>query len=138
MTDPRRPNQLLDEPFYLRHEFAANADGGTVTTKLHKFSRRCKITKARVHTVAGLAEHGTNVVVLSVKNGATTVASHSTDSDLMATDAGLPADDFLDLTLATDEADRIFEAGDVLSFVNAEAGTTNVPAGAVTVEGRYL
>lgn len=137
-TPPKRPNEFLQEPYILRYEHVANANGGTVTTKLDKLTRRMKVTRVKYINPTGLAEHSTNVGIISIKNGATVVATWRTDADDMVADASIPANTFMDLTLATDTADRVFEIDDVLSLVVDEEGTTTVPAGRVVVEGVYF
>ena len=138
MANPRRPNEFLTEPYSYPWEHPANADGGSVEEKLDVLTRRVKITRVKYVNKTGLAEHAANFATLQVKNGATVVASWTTDSGSSASDVSIPADTFIELTLATDDADLIFAAGDVLSFVVAEAGTTTVPAGRVVIEGIYI
>jgi hypothetical protein len=88
--------------------------------------------------VTGLAEDTTNVFALALNLDATEAASWSTDSDLMVADAGIPADEFMELTLATDVADLVCVADSVVSLVATEGGAATLPAGRVIVHGRYV
>lgn len=138
MAETRRANQFLQEKYRLAYSHVANSNAGTVTVKLDKLTSRMRVTRVKYINVTGLAEDATNAAILSVQNGSTVVASWNTDSDSSASDVSIPANTFIDLTLSTTTTELVFAAGDVLSFVIAESGTTTVPAGLVIVEGVYF
>lgn len=99
--------------------------------------KKLRIDKCDYINVTGLAQDTTNVFNLIVKHGSTTVASWSTDNDLMVPDASIPADTFMALTLEAD-ANLVAPADAVLSFTADEGGTATLPAGRLVVHGRYV
>lgn len=87
----------------------------------------------------GLAEDTTNVFALSVKNGATVMAGPlSTDSDGAGADNSIAADTFTEIPLSATDSDLIAAAGDEISLLADEGGAATLPAGRLTLHGRYV
>lgn len=137
-TLPRDSADDLQQAVELAFDHAVATDADR-TDKFWKCptGKRLRVDSVQYINVTGLAEHAANFAVLSVNNGATVIASKSTDSAAPA-DASIAADTFVDFTMAAADADRIVEGGEVLSFKIDESGTTTVPAGRVIVHGRYV
>lgn len=131
----RRKNNTDEERVLLQYENASlTAD---LTYKLWEVpaGRKFRLDRVTYVNPTGLAEDAANYFNVSVNNGATLAANWSTETGQEGT---LAADTFVDLTLATAEADRIFAAGDELSAVFDETGTATLPAGQLVIEGRLL
>ena len=134
----RRPNQTEQERIVLSFDHPEVTD--ITVWKFFKVpaGRKLRIDAAEYINPTGLAEDTTNVFALAVKHGATTVASWSTDSDLLATDASIPADTFMTLTPAASDADLVAPAAAVLSLTATEGGTATLPAGRLVLHCRYV
>lgn len=117
------------EKVAFKQDIAANANAGTVTTKIASPPYRCVVEGVRYINPTGLAADAANFAVLAVKQGAVVVADWSTETGQEGT---LTADTYVDLTLGA-AAGLIIEADEELVFEVAESGTTTVPAGQVEV-----
>jgi hypothetical protein len=134
------------EPFLLTVEHAQLT--GDATLKLFKvpLGRSLRIERVTYLNVTGLAEDTTNVFEIAIAKGdtPTTIASHSTDSDLMVADAGVPADAFLDIPItAAADIDTVIVGGaadgdDELLAVFTEGGAATLPAGKLIIEGHWV
>lgn len=131
----RRPNDLFRERFQFDYNHAQLTADETV--KLIDATRAGRITRAYYVNPTGLAEDATNFFAVQLLKGATVVASYSTDSAGAGTNS-IAADTFTELTLSATDADRVFAAGDDLSFKADEGGTATLPPGRLIVEGYYL
>lgn len=134
----KRANEFLQERVVLSFDHP-EVSGDTVW-KFFKVpaGRTLKIDAVEYINPTGLAQDTTNVFNLILKHGSTTVASWSTDNDLMVPDASIPADTFMTLTPAAAAADLVAPADAVLSFTADEGGTATLPAGRVVVHARYV
>jgi hypothetical protein len=132
----KRANDLLQERVILSFDHPqVTAD---TTWKFFKVpaGRKLRIDQVDYINATGLAEDATNIFALLLKADATTVASLSTDS-AAATDASIPANTFVALTLAADAA-LVAAADAVLSLTADEGGTATLPAGRLVVHARYV
>lgn len=127
-------SRKFGDEFVLAGSHAANADGGTQTNIVAKLARRAVVTKVRYYNATGLAAHGSNHALLSLKQGAVTIADWSTET---GQEGSITAATWIDFTLGA-AADLIVEADESLTFVVAETGTTTVPAGQWTAYGKYV
>jgi len=111
----------------------------TTTVKLFKVptGKSLRVVQVDYINPTGLAEHADNHFEVAIKNGATTMASWSTDAD-GAGDNSIPADTFITLTNSSTDANLVAAAGDVLSLVLTEGGTATLPVGRVVVHYRYV
>lgn len=132
----RRPNNHLFEKLVLvcEHEQVT----GDTTLKVWQVPPGRKLSVDRVLYVnpTGLAEHADNHFTISLKNGATVVATTTTDADAAGADNSIAANTFVELDL--DESVRLFEAGDDLDLLLDEGGTATLPAGKLLVECRLI
>lgn len=101
----------------------------------HKF----RIDGVKYINPTGLAADNTNAFAATVQNAATVaVAVFNTDGNDVPAGASLAADTFVTGTLSATDANRVFSAGDVVSFVVTEDGAATLPAGRIVIEGRLL
>lgn len=127
------------EPWSLTYTHAAITADATI--KLYKVptGRSLVLTRVSYINPTGLAADNTNAFRGTVNNGATVAAAiFNTDGNDDPVGAALPADTFVDGVLATAQADRVFEAGEIVSFVADEDGDTTLPIGTLRLEGRLL
>lgn len=143
---PLDRNELYQEPFSIEREHAQVT--GDTTVKLYQVpaGRKLRITRVLYLNVTGLAEDTTNVFAITIVKGDTPVeiALWSTDSDLSATDAGIPANEFLEIPItAAADADAVIDGDGVdglneLSLFLNEGGMATLPTGFVRVEGYWV
>lgn len=134
----RLPNDHRQEEYFLAYDHAQLTDDLTVKLDKIPAGKRVRIDSVQYINPTGLAEDTTNVFALSLKNGSTVMASWSTDSDLLAADASIPADTFMSLTLSATDANLILAGGDVLSLFFDEGGSATLPPGRIVIRGRYV
>lgn len=133
MPHVRRTNDLLQEPFHVLYPHGqANADANFT---VFEFARRCRITRVTLVNPTGLAQDVANYVDTRIMNGAVVVANWSTQT---GQEGSITADTSVELTLSTDSAELVFEAGDSLVLDFNVTGTGVLPAGHVNVEGTYF
>lgn len=122
--------------------------GGTdadVTVKFFKVppGKKFRIDRVYYNSSTGLAAHASNFLDVSIKKGSTKMCAWSTDADGVgingaAAEGTLTADTFHELTKSTAAGALVADAGDVLSLVCDESGTTTFPAGRAIVVGRFV
>lgn len=129
----RRPNHHVQGDPYYRDYWHAAVTADTEWT-FHRAGAKCRVVGAWYMNPTGLAEDPTNTFALSVrKNGTTTLAGPlSSDSDGAGTNT-IVGGTYYPLTLSETESDLILEAGDVLSLLADEGGTSSLPLGQVLV-----
>lgn len=127
MSEPRRPNELLQERIVVTFDHAALTS--TTTDKVYRAHRACRVVSAHYLNKTGLAQSGSNSFSLELKNGSTVVAS-----GINTATTAIAADTYTALTLSTTDANRVLAAGDALSFAATETGTATLPAGRLQVE----
>ncbi len=146
---PRRPNDYLQDIAIINwsksfgpssliaaFEHPENADGGSVSKKVHYAHERKVVTGVRYVNPTGLAGHNDNFATLSVLQNAVVVATQLTDAN--GGGITLDANAYVELPLAAAVADRVVEVGEELACVVAEAGTTTVPPGRFEIWGKSI
>lgn len=137
MTMTRRPPKQYQERDSVDTEHAQLT--ATTTTKLYKApaGRAFLLDRILYINPTGLAADATNAFRLEVKNGSTLIATvFNTDSDDVPAGAALAANTFVTPTIIAGTA--VLAAGDELSLVFTEDGTSTLPAGRIRIEGRLL
>lgn len=131
MNYPPRPEHLHERGnFSLDH--AANA--ATTTLKLGtKVTKPFVVTKVWYVNHTGLAQSGVNSFAVSVRNGATVIAT-GVDTATVALVGGTT----VVMTLSTVAGACRLAVGDELSAVFTLTGAATLPIGRVVVEGFYL
>ncbi len=117
------------------------ADANTTsdrTIKLMKMPWRFRIDEVQYINPEGLAEDATNVFAIKLMNGATVVASLSSDSDQAGADNSIAADTPTSLTLSTTASDLVYAKNDTMSVFLDEGGTASLPPGRLVVIGRTV
>lgn len=129
--DPERAERVV----LIKEHGSLTAD---TTVKLYKVAtgRAFRLTRTLYINVTGLTGDPTNAFALLVQNGATVAATaFNTDTDDNPAGATLTADTFFEGTLSSTSANRVFAAGDTVSLVFDEDGTSTLPAGTIILEG---
>jgi len=121
-------------------EFAAeNLTGGldaeVITAKIWKLGKRYRIDRVSYINPTGLAESATDYIDISLRSGATVIASWSTADSAEGT---LTADTFVELTLSATDANLVLDVDDELVFHTVPTGDVTLPAGTLLIEGRYV
>jgi hypothetical protein len=96
-------------------------------------NRDFRVEKISYVNDTGLAENATNFFNIEAKNGSAVVADWSTET---GEDGTIAAATFVILNLV--EAERVLSAGDTLTILFTEDGTTTLPPGKFQIEGHYL
>lgn len=138
MSLPRRPDDLHAEKFTLGYDHGQLTADTTVQLYKVPAGRTLRLDRVSYVNPTGLAADSANTFALTIQNDNTIAATvFNTDSD---DDDGddLPADDFVEATLSTTSAHRVFQAGEVVSAVFIEGGTATLPAGHLVLEGRLF
>jgi hypothetical protein len=117
--------------FTLTLDHAAVVDA-TLTTKIFKAPRRMKILRVDYINPTGLVAHNDNFFVITVQNGATVLATRSTDAN--GGGSTIAADTFVDVQLIDEPQ---LAEGDILSVKFTDAGTQTLPAGRIVLHCRY-
>jgi hypothetical protein len=129
----RRPNDFYQDRLVLPYDHVQlTAD---TTIKLWKVPRRFRIDRVMYINQTGLAQDATNFFAIKLMNGATVMASWSTETGQQGT---LTADTFVQLVNSGTDANLVAAADDVLSVQFDESGTATLPAGRLVIEGRYV
>jgi hypothetical protein len=111
--------------------------GSTTTDTTHtifKAMDALEVVKVEYINVTGLAEDASDFFALSLKNGSTVIATHSTET---GEEGSIAANTFTTLALEA-SPNPVLDAGDVLSLDLNETGTATLPAGRLVVHARYL
>lgn len=125
---PRHKQQIFPVTF----DFAA-ATADSLANQVYKALTDLEVVKAEVLSVTGLAAHATAYFTITIKNGATVIATWST---LLGAEGTLTANTFMAMTLAAAISDRRALEGDVLTLSLDETGDTTLPAGRVVLHCR--
>lgn len=130
--------QFQDRPvdIFLSTSHAAVTDDttGAVFFPGHP-TKRVRVKKAQYFNATGLAANGANFFALSIRNGATVIASWST---ITGGEGTIGAGEIENMTLSVVDADLVLEANEKLHFVLDETGTATLPAGTFYVWGEIL
>jgi len=129
--------KLKNDHFQERVSFALTHGAVTATTaeKVWSPTRKFLLERVWYNNPTGLAEDPTDFFDIQILKGATVAANHSTETGREGT---LTADTPVELVLSATQANRVFDAGDVMSLNLDEGGTATLPAGRLMIEGRYL
>jgi hypothetical protein len=137
MTAPRAENNESQERFTLLLPFASAA--ADATTKVFRASRSMRIDTAYLVVPAGLAEDGTNFVIVKLQHGTGPTVAYSRSSKTVAGggQGTFTANTFLAMVKAAEPA-PVVPAGAEVAIFTDENGDTTMPAGFIQIEGRYL
>jgi len=127
---PRRKDDFVQERFPVTWDFAAAS--ATRTDKFFRCERNFILEQVDLIDPTGLAQDAANFFVITVQDGATVLATWSTQTGQQGS---LPAATFETLVNA---ANPQAAAGDTLSLVLTLHGTQTLPAGRIVVHGRYF
>lgn len=131
---PRRKPVAWQDRFAVTYDFAVAS--ATATDKFFRALKNMLIEQVDIIDPTGLAADASNYFVITLQDGATVLATWSTQTGQQG---ALPAGTFESLVLAT--AYPTYpqaSAGDTLSLVLTLHGTQTLPAGRLVVHGRYF
>lgn len=132
MTLPREKQNDYQESF--EWDFTHAAITATTTFKVRAPKRPFVVDSATYHNVTGLATHADNHYHGSVEiGGEEAVAMFNTDAD---DGAAIPADEFTDGVPVDGAVNGAADAE--VTFVCTKGGTQTLPAGNLTIRGRYI
>lgn len=135
----RRSDDLRAEKWTYPYSQAAMAAGGTV--KLYKVptGRTLRLDRVSYINPTGLTGDNTNAMMAEIKNGSTQACLiFNTDTNDATPGVSLAVNTFVEGTLSATDSARVFQAGDIVSFVVTEDGDTTLPAGQLVLEGRLF
>lgn len=93
------------------------------------------VEKARLYDFTGLAASGVNYVAIKLKNGATVLATWSTQTGQQGT---ITADTWLNMVLNGTPANLVLAPDADLTLEFTVTGAPTLPAGKILLEGRYI
>lgn len=131
---PRRLNMgQVEVPLTFDHD-QLTADAASKVWKNHP-TLSFRVDKAYYVNPTGLAAHGTDYVIIALKNGATQITKWST---LTGAEGTIAADTYVTLTNSSTESELILAPGDVLTLDIDAHGSPTLPPGRVVLHGRYF
>lgn len=129
----RRKNLVYQERFDF---FVDNASlSATLAAKLFTADRPFRLDAVEHVNPTGLATDAANYYTLSVKKGATIMASWST---LTGSEGALPANTFAAFTMSATAANQTGVKADVVSMNFVLTGTQTLPVGKTHIRGRWV
>lgn len=126
----------LTETFDLGPYEHANAIAATTVVKLVTARRRFRVERVEYINPTGYVQDATNFYTLELRKGATVIASWSLLTGAQGT---IAADIAVNLVLSATDANRVVQAGDLLSWAMVKtAAAANLPLGRFNVSGRFV
>lgn len=131
----RRANNVYQETFVMVLDHPqATADATLQLGKSHP-TRQIRIDAVSYVNETGLAANASNAFNIKFMKGSTVIASWNTLTGQQGTiTAAVP----VDLVLSVTAADLVVDANTALKLFLDEGGDTTLPAGRLTVFGRFL
>ena len=121
--------------------FATDATGSftaTATQRMPNIPRDFKVDSVQYSLPAGVAANASNFWTVTLKNGATTVASWTTQTGV-AGQGTITANTPIALVLSTTDANLVFGAGSSPTLVFTKTGTpANLTPGTLDVHGKFV